>query len=184
MLIGISGSIGSGKSTVATHISATTGATIIPFAGALKDIVSVMMGWPRDWLDGETPEHREWRERVDPWWSERLNMPGLCPRTVMQQWGTDLGRNHFHTDIWTAVLERKIASTTGSIIVPDCRFKNEINLIRRLGGTLLRVDRGEPVTITHASESEWQITKFDHRVDNSGSLEHTYTQVNAILEQL
>ena len=49
-----------------------------------------MFGWPRDKLEGLTKEDREWREQVDYWWSETLNMPQLTPRYVMQYFATDL----------------------------------------------------------------------------------------------
>jgi hypothetical protein len=48
----------------------------------LKDAVAHVFGWDRTMLEGRTKEAREWREQVDPWWAERLNMPNLTPRWV------------------------------------------------------------------------------------------------------
>lgn len=186
-IIGICGFIGSGKDTVANIIKKNYEKVVhISFAGALKDIVSVVFGWDRALLQGDTKESREWRERVDEWWSERLGIPHLTPRFILQQWGTDVLRNHFHKDIWIAAVERKIMSCSPEsiIVITDCRFPNEIELIHRLGGEIIWVQRGEmpswyneymikgevPIGI-HVSEYVWLNSVFNRIIKNDGGLD-------------
>jgi hypothetical protein len=143
MIIGICGWIGSGKDTVAEYLVNKHGFVRESYAGTLKDAVANVFGWNREWLEGLTPESREWREQVDPWWSERLNIPHLTPRWVLQQWGTDVCRKAFHNDIWIASLESKLRDKKDNIVISDCRFPNEIKSIKKQGGVVIWVKRGE-----------------------------------------
>ena len=107
-IIGLVGLIGSGKGTVSSYLENTHQFRCESFAGHLKDAVSIVFGWPRKLLEGDTDYSRNWREEVDGWWSKRLDIPHLTPRWVLQHWGTDVLRYGFHDDIWIASLEYKL----------------------------------------------------------------------------
>ncbi len=143
MIIGITGLISSGKDTIADYLCTEHGFKRMSFASSLKDAVAAVFGWDREYLEGSTRASREWREKVDPWWSKRLNMPHLTPRWVLQYWGTEVCRNGFHNDIWVSSIENKLRLTTEDIVITDCRFINEVNAIKQAGGTTIRVQRGE-----------------------------------------
>jgi len=212
MIIGITGFIGSGKDTVANYLVAKHGFVRDSFAGALKDAVAQVFGWDRELLEGLTPEAREWREQVDPWWSKRLNMPKLTPRLMLQLWGTEVCRRGFHDDIWIASLENRLRKTTENIVISDVRFPNEIAAIRKVGGTCVWVKRGELPTwydcayrentthedrqwlledagqlmpqmypTVHHSEWAWIGQTFNYELDNNGTVEQLYDQVNNLL---
>lgn len=212
MIIGITGFIGSGKDTVANYLVAKHGFVRDSFAGTLKDAVARVFGWDRELLEGLTPEAREWREQVDPWWAERLRMPHLTPRHVLQQWGTEVCRAGFHDDIWIASLENRLRKTMDDIVISDVRFPNEITAIRNLGGVCVWVKRGElpewyQCALTentthedhqwlledahqlmpqrypnvHRSEWAWIGQNFNYEIENNGSVEQLYQQVNNLL---
>ena len=90
MIIGFVGFIGSGKDTAADYPVNFHGFRRDSFANALKDAVSHVFGWDRTLLEGRTRQSREWREQVDQWWANRLNMPHLTPRWILQYWGTEV----------------------------------------------------------------------------------------------
>ena len=143
MIIGFVGFIGSGKDTAADYLVNFHGFRRDSFANTLKDAVAYVFGWDRTLLEGRTKEAREWREQVDTWWAERLNMPGLTPRLMLQLWGTEVCRNGFHDDIWIASLENKMRKTTDNIVISDVRFPNEIKAIHNAGGIVVRIKRGD-----------------------------------------
>ena len=143
MIIGFVGLIGSGKDTAADYLVNFHGFRRDSFAGTLKDAVSAVFGWDRLMLEGRTAESRAWREQVDTWWAQRLNMPHLTPRWILQHWGTDVLRNHFNDDIWIASLEHKLQRSTDNVVISDVRFPNEIKAIRRAGGYIYWIQRGE-----------------------------------------
>lgn len=204
MIIAICGFIGSGKDTIADYLVNVHGFRRESFANSLKDAVAAVFGWDRIMLEGRTRQAREWREQVDLWWSQRLGMPNLTPRWVLQNWGTELFRKEFHIDIWIASLENKLRTVRDDVVISDCRFPNEIAAIRRLDGRVIRVRRGSeptwyqdavnlnagPTNMSwalskgrlealgiHASETAWVGSTFDHLVDNSGTVDHLYEQV-------
>ena len=212
MIIGVCGFIGSGKDTIADYLMNIHQFRRESFANALKDAISMVFGWDRDMLEGRTRQSREWREQVDPWWAERLNMADLTPRWVLQHWGTEVCRRAFHDDIWIAALENKLRNSTDDIVISDCRFPNEIKSIKDAGGIVIRVVRGaEPDWYdaavsanrgpngntswaisraklerlnVHASESAWVGTKFDAEVDNNSSMDHLLNQINDLVLDL
>lgn len=142
MIIGVCGFIGTGKDTIADYLVNVHEFRRESFAGTLKDAVSAVFGWDRLMLEGRTKASREWREQVDPWWAQRLGMPALTPRYILQYWGTEVCRRGFHDDIWIASLENKLRTAQDNIVVSDCRFPNEIRGIREAGGHVIWVQRG------------------------------------------
>lgn len=211
MIIGVCGFIGSGKDTIADYLVNFHGFRRESFANSLKDAVAQVFGWDRTMLEGRTTQAREWREQVDTWWAQRLNIPDLTPRWVLQYWGTEVCRRGFHDDIWIASLENKLRASADHVVISDCRFPNEIAAIKSAGGRVVRVIRGsdpdwyqdaanvnagqtnmswlisktrmEQLNI-HASETAWIGTEFDSVLDNNGSLDSLYLQIKNLVQDL
>jgi hypothetical protein len=203
MIIGVCGFIGSGKDTIADYLVNFKEFRRESFADSLKDSVAAVFGWNRTMLEGRTKESREWREQVDPWWAERLAMPTLTPRWVLQYWGTEVCRKTFHDDIWIASLENKLRQSKDNIVVSDVRFPNEIKAIKNLGGQIVWVKRGNlpewydhairanggsnvsinemKIRKIHASEWAWVGTEFDHEVTNNTTIDELYKKIELIV---
>ena len=198
MILCICGLINSGKDTAADYLVNFYGFRRDSFAATLKDAVAAIFGWDRSLLEGRTKSAREWREQVDPWWSNRLGMPDLTPRLILQLWGTEVCREGFHNDIWIASLENKLKKTTDNIVISDCRFSNEIDAIRNAGGRVIRIVRGpEPEWFStarlypekmsslwpniHASEYSWASTQFDAIIENNSSIEDLYLELKNLV---
>ena len=205
-IIGIVGFIGSGKDTVADYLVNFHRFKRESFANSLKDAVSQVFGWDRELLEGRTQESREWRETRDEWWSKRLKKD-ITPRYVLQYWGTEVIRKGFHDDMWVASLEHRLLNTKNDIVITDCRFPNEIKAIRAAGGRVMRIKRGpeprwfdEAVSMNrgparnmnwalstqkieklkvHASETAWVGQKFDVVLNNDGTIEELYQQIES-----
>lgn len=198
IVVGIYGYIGSGKDTVANRLVQKHGFTKLAFADALKDVVAAVFGWDRAMLNGDTPENRLWRETSDP-------TRGLSPREAMQRIGTDLFRNHWSQDTWINAMRYRIQNTQGNIVITDCRFQNEIDLITELGGQVVRVLRTIPEWETVAKRavqmdldaqlvlksagihpSEWSQVGFQHStlVLNFGTLEDLYAIIDTAFQKL
>jgi len=204
MIIGICGFIGSGKDTAADYLCNFHNFKRESFASTLKDAVANVFGWDRDLLEGRTQTSRQWREQADEWWATRLDIPHLTPRFVLQHWGTNVLRAHFHDDIWIASLENKLRTAKDSIVISDCRFPNEIAGLKQQGAKVVWVQRGVTphwysiaeqankgdVKATawlakeniHASEYSWAGTQFNAIIDNNGSIEKLYNQLKNLAQ--
>lgn len=144
MIIGLSGLAGSGKDTIANFFAEKHGFVRESFADALKDATSAIFSWPRELLEGDTNESRKWREEVDPYWSAKFGY-AITPRTMLQQFGTNICREHLNDDIWINCTEKKIQSNQKNrldTIITDVRFPNEVKMIRNAGGRVFCVKRG------------------------------------------
>lgn len=142
MIIAFCGFIGSGKDTAANYLVDNYNFEKDSFAKTLKDVLSVLFNWDRTLLEGLTEESRAWRNQVDSWWSDRLGIDNFTPRWAMQYIGTDVFRNHFHTDVWVTTLENRLQNSNKNIVISDVRFKNEMNIVKRLGGKIVKISRG------------------------------------------
>lgn len=200
MIIGICGLIGAGKDTIADYLVNIHEFRRDSFAATLKDAVSAVFGWDREMLEGRSRSSREWREQRDEWWSQRLGRD-ITPRYILQYWGTEVCRQGFHDDIWIASLENKLRRSQDDVVISDCRFPNEIQAIRNQGGYVVRVVRGpDPEWFecakfaphkmcvqfpqVHASEYSWAQTDFDRVIENNGSLDDLYSEINDLVQYL
>ncbi len=209
MIIGISGLIGSGKSTIATQLTEEFGFRKDSFATSLKDACAMMFDWPREMIEGDTKESREWREEVDHWWANKLGIPNFSPRLALQLVGTDALRNHFNEGIWFMTLENRVRKNPNQhVVISDVRFPNEVKFIHDQGGIMVRVSRGasppwyetaimanngnsiakEVMTKTyssaHFSEWAWVGSKFNYELSNNGSVEALKEQVSEIVKNI
>jgi hypothetical protein len=207
-IIGIVGFIGSGKGAISDYLFQKYNYSNGSFASPLKDTVASIFKWDRALLEGDTVESREWRENVDEWWANRLNIPNLTPRYILQYFGTDLCRTHFHQDIWIASMEKHLLSVSSNTVISDVRFKNEIDAITRLNGIIMRVKRGEDpqwfdtvqqintgnkditqddidmLNTIHPSEYSWIGHHVDYTIENDGTLDQLYNKIDTIISNL
>jgi hypothetical protein len=207
LIIGLVGWIGSGKNTVADILSTQHDYRKDSFAAPLKDATSNIFNWPRKTLEGDTDHSRHFRECVDPYWANKLQIKNFTPRLALQIVGTELFREHFHPKIWLDSLEhRYIAGGQKPTIITDCRFRNELAFIKQMGGFTIRVKRGDDPHWTeiakqaqqgnefaiqqlsdigiHASEWDHTGVLVDFIIENNGTLEQLTDKVNSVAKVL
>jgi len=214
MLIGVVGFIGSGKGTVGEFLIDKHGFVQDSFAKALKDAAAVIFGWDREMLEGATKEARFQREQRDRFWSEKLDIKDFTPRLALQLLGTESSREIFGDKIWVAGVEKRwLDAEKPDTVITDCRFPNEIELIRDLGGCVVRVSRGpDPLwyqdmlfynkgmcdeaddrmirqmkstgSIPHESETAWIGCDFDENISNDEEKEDLEAKVAELVTKL
>lgn len=198
----VTGFIGSGKDTVSNYLKDKHNYHKLSFAKPLKDACASIFGWERNMLEGDTKISRFWREEVDQWWAERLGIPHFTPRFALQHIGTDVLRNHFSDNIWMLALEKYLVTNMekGPFVISDCRFKNEITLLKQYDFSVLRVippklphwydvamdGNTQKLDELNIHRSEWELVTMvpDITIDNSKrtheSLKNLYTRIDQL----
>lgn len=140
-LIAFAGRAGSGKSTAARYLVRNYGFERVRFAGPLKAMMAAL-GLNEEEIDGGLKEVP----------CELLG--GTTPRFAMQTLGTEWGRELIASDLWTRAWINQ-AERHPAVVCDDVRFPNERELIKSLGGTLIRIDAEVPgaAPVQHASEA-------------------------------
>lgn len=213
LVVGVLGFKGSGKDTVGDYLVEEHGFARDSFANPLKDAVSAVFGWPRELLEGDTKASREWREMPDAWWENKLDWkdhPGFrisdrfTPRVALQWFGTEVFRTSFHDSVWIYSLEHRLQKQD-KVVITDCRFPNEVKVIKDSGGIVMRVKRGpEPdwyeTAIAalngnmaaeqemknlgiHISEWAWLTEKPDALLENDGSIQDLWDKVDCLIRK-
>lgn len=198
MIIGLVGFIGSGKGTAGELIE-QKGFVRDSFAKPLKDACSIIFGWPRSMVEGDSEVSRKWREEKDIYWSEKFGYD-FSPRLALQLMGTEAGRDVFHKDLWIISLINR--SKGKNVVVTDVRFKNEIDYIQKNGGIVVRIKRGEDppwyevlqnteregekeelmnFVGVHRSEWDWVGCEFDYVIENNGTVQDLGKKIDDIL---
>lgn len=132
-IVAFTGPAGSGKSTATRHLIERYGYTLVKFAGPLKDMLRAV-GMAEDEIEGSYKE------------TSFAYLCGKTPRHAMQTLGTEWGRKCMGEDFWINLWRRRVEQVfaeAGRVVVDDCRFPNEAQAIRRLGGDIYKlVGRG------------------------------------------
>lgn len=141
-IIGISGKMHAGKTTVAKYLVEHYGYNRIRFAGPLKNMLYAL-GLNEREVDGDLKE-----VPCD-------KLCGKTPRWAMQSLGTEWGRKLIGDSIWTDAWKRFASDLGGEahIVVEDYRFPNECELIHERGGKLLRIEGRGGAAGKHESEA-------------------------------
>ena len=176
MIIGLGFKARSGKDTVAAHLVNNYAFVQESFAYPLKEYIGRQIcGFNDKQLYGA------WKESIDPEW-------GLTPRQMLQRIGTDALRNVVHPDFWVIPMRRKLKEHIRNdrhVVISDVRMMNEVDLIKGLGGFIVRVDRFDAAKITgekHSSETELDtFNDWDHTLYNDRELHDLYTDVDSMM---
>lgn len=167
-LVGVTGGKGHGKDTFAQQVLASgrSGASfrVKSFATPLKDMVAQVFDLPRADMDDPVAKERLLPSPIviDNHIEALRHLTGLSIspharvaasiRQLLQYVGTDYVRAE-SPDYW--VDKAAESFVRGNTIVPDVRFPNEVQAVKKVGGLILKVHRIdlEDSGDTHASET-------------------------------
>ena len=150
-IVALVGAAGCGKSTVA-EILQGMGYHRLKFSQPLKDMLKAI---------GLTDECTEGKLKEVP--CDLLS--GQTPRYAMQTLGTEWARDIMAKDFWLN-LWRTQAQKYDKIVAEDCRFANEADLVKSMGGNLWRINRLGYNFSGHSSETEMEDLKCDLVINN------------------
>lgn len=159
MLIAFTGPMGSGKTTAAKML----GEFVLSFASPLKMAAGILFLFEDKQLYTLVGKNE-----IDPRW-------GFAPREALQILGTECIRKHF-PGLWEKRMRinlKRFDLSKQLILIDDCRFDSEAEMIRGLGGTVVHLVGRSDENEFSGHKSEAGVTKVfgDHIIDNNGTLE-------------
>ncbi len=185
MLIGLLARRTYGKDTIADYLVKNYGYQKVPLASPLKEACRILFNFDDEQLYGSQ------KETIDPNW-------GIAPRQVFQYLGTDVLRNDISKIIpdikdnfWinNVKIQYKKAlkqNPNTKFVISDVRFQNEVDIIQKLGGKVVKIERDlniNDTTDTHESEKSIDfINNYDILVENNGTLDELYMKVDELVE--
>jgi len=183
-IIGLCGYKRSGKDT-AGSLLLENGYTKYSFAGPLKKACQEIF-----MFDDEQTEGNKKEDYDDRW--------NINPRKVFQRFGTEIFRDNldmffpemknikntfwiYRFKLWYK--KEKEKNPNIKIVVTDVRFENEANIIKELGGLIIKVNRNNNNNNdNHISELSINKIKHDILIDNDSTIEDFHLKLKKILK--
>ena len=173
-IIGVSGRKYNGKDSIADYLVKNHGYIKLSFADQLKKALELLFNFDHDQLYGSK------KELVDEYW-------GYSPRYLMQYLGTQVFRDTIDKDFWVKSLENNIIKNyhDKKIVISDLRFTNEYNMIKKLGGYVIRVKRDSISNLDqHESESMIDSLYYDFLIENNYDIDYLHNLVELALKDI
>jgi len=165
-----------GKDTAADYLVKNYGFRKMAFAEPLKEAAKIIYGLTDEQVYGDL------KEVVDSFWGE-------TPRYILQTAGTNALRTHHRQDIWVMATKRKLLQDlSANWVISDCRFSNEAEMIKELGGFVVRIDANFPgrkpiKTGRHSSEIDMlEYNDWDWILENNTTKEEYYKKIDDMME--
>lgn len=175
-LVGLTGGIGVGKTTVAKYLAAQYGALEVAFADPIKVIAKVVLGH-------DVPEE----EKNSP----QPMLGGMTARQFYQLVGTDWFVERFGKNIWINVLERRLGllDENALAVVSDVRNISEdaeATWLRSQGGFIIHLNgphRRDPGAAHKSNDPVSFDPRCDVWVDNGTSLAALYRSIDSVMHE-
>lgn len=157
-------------------------AKYIAFADPLKKMArEAFPNIPRKWLYGSS----KFRAEVIPG-AFKDGVP-LTVRQLLIDLGNDFGRK-YQPDLWIRNLEHRVKKLsrnprTKTVVVTDCRFRNEFDFLKAEGFYQIRLLRDTHTKINDVSETNQDgilDSEFDYVVNNNGTLQDLMIEAEKI----
>jgi hypothetical protein len=172
VIVALSGYARAGKDTFGQVLQVEQGFIRVSFAAALKGLAVRLDPILEVEADLDTaPYKARLSDIIDLYGGleQAKELPAV--REYLQRLGSE-ARETFGKDAWVkaARLDEALAEH-GDIVVTDCRFKNEAQAVKDLGGIVVRIERfGVGPVNGHASEHDLDDWPFDASVSNDSSI--------------
>ncbi len=193
----VGGRLASGKDTFADHLVEKHGFVKLGMSDILAEALYRLNPWieqgPRP-IDVKSyvswPSHVRYQQIVDRLgYVEAKKYPEA--RRLLQQLGTEVGRQLLGEDIWVQGAARRIdaALLAGhQVVITGIRYENELGLDKYIKAwpaavTSIWVDRPQELDAAAAAHSSEQLDDehFEYLVNNYGTLEQLYQVSDAVL---
>lgn len=175
-LIGLGGRLRSGKDVVADRLVTQRGYVKLGMSDALHEAMLAIDPILED--NEDAPRAYRYSEAIAEYGYVGTKARFPEARRLLQNLGTEVGRNMIGENVWVNIMARKIDDHRGaghSVVVTGIRFPNEVRMLEELGGRAVWIERpgihaSTEGTAAHASENSVSAADFHDTLLNDGSL--------------
>ena len=111
----------------------------------------------------------------------------MTVREYLQKVGTECFRNNIDKDFWIKCFAKEMQrfiDWKDTIVITDLRFENEVEYVKSIGATIIKIDRNSCIRYNHPSETYIDSIKADYLIDNNGTLDDLLESVKHIVKDL
>ena len=175
MIIGLSGYARSGKDTVAELLCLNYDYKRVSFADPMRQALYV--------LSPKLDNNLRLSDYIDEYGWE-VAKQNLEVRRLLQVFGTEVGRKQFGSEFWIDIALKDLDSNS-LVVISDVRFPNEAEAIKKLGGSIWRINRHNHSAVNgHPSEHAMDNYMFNHVIYNDGTLDDLADEVFMLVREL
>ena len=167
MLVALLGKKGSGKTTTAEYMEKEYKFIDRPLSKPIKDSAKIMF----DLSDQQL--YTEKKEELDKRWN-------TTPRKIFQLIGTEIARS-IDKNVWIKhFISWYSKHKNQNIVVSDCRFQDQIDAIKNLGGIVIKITRETlKNNDTHITETGIDNIKgFDYTIENNCTIKDLHAKID------
>ena len=168
-LIAFCGKANVGKDTAAMYLVRRHNYVKYGFADPIKRGLNATFGWTMSqWIE------RGWKETAD------LQL-GFSPRKAAQTFGTEWGRQMLRDDIWILLADMFYSALddcgAAGMVISDLRYDNEAAWVKKVGGSIIQLERQVEDVRPHSSEQGVNLGYIDAFIKNEGTLSDLFDAV-------
>ena len=184
-IIGLCAKKRSGKDTLAIHMIEKYGYIRYAFADPLKNACREIFLLNDEQIDGSL------KETIDERW-------GITPRTMFQKVGTEMFRDKLTevfpdmsliaNNLWVYRFKKWYENEIKKnpelkVVITDCRFQNEVDIIKEMGGIIIKIERdNNNLNDTHSSEKNIDNIKSDYTIKNNSTIKEYYDKMDQMMK--
>jgi len=157
----------------------------ITLSDPLKRVCTAITGIPYEILLGSESKLRKIRD------TKKYDVGGMTMtgREVLEQVGTQVFRMQIDAEFWIKIAEAQIIrNPLINFVLPDIRFSNEYDMLKRLGGILLVIYKSVDDLILTSDDkkqhpAKWNFLEFcndAYRIPNKDTLYYLYERLEII----
>lgn len=172
-IIAMAGLARTGKDTAGNYLIQSQKYAHLSFAQPMKIMICALLNCDIWWLEKNKDEY--------------ITSIGYSPRKLMQTLGTEWGRNTLHQNFWVDIAKEKLKQfeehNLPGVVITDCRFDNEAEMIRNMGGIICHIKRVTNNKVpAHESEEGVTYHASDIILFNNDTFDKLYEHIDSALQ--